>query len=192
MSPRCKLSAGFCLLTAWFGAVNGWELLGLVLLAAAVHEMGHVVTLLSLGGRVTGFRVGVLGAVLETDSRRLTYGGEILTALAGPGSNLLAGWLLSRTGLSTAAGAHLVLGAFNLLPLWPLDGGRVLGLAVCWAWGPGVGYIVLRWCGMVTAAVLAVGLCGLMWCTGGSLWLVPAAWGILTAGIGSFLGNLQE
>ncbi|MEI3361131.1 MAG: hypothetical protein V8R75_00350 [Oscillospiraceae bacterium] len=44
-------------------------------------------------------------------------------------ANLLSAVVLTALGLEMAAGAHLVLGAFNLLPVRPLDGGRALYLA---------------------------------------------------------------
>ena len=77
MSPPCniRISGGLVLLAAWFVLANGWEPLATVLGAAAVHELGHWAVLRALGAEVTGFRLNVLGAVLETDSRRLSYGG---------------------------------------------------------------------------------------------------------------------
>ena len=43
-----RVSAGACLLVGWFAVVNGWHLTGLVLSAAALHELGHLAALLSL------------------------------------------------------------------------------------------------------------------------------------------------
>ena len=88
MYPHCKVqvSGGFVLLVVWFVLANGWEPLATVMGAAAIHELGHWVMLRLLGAKVTGFRLNVLGAVLETDSRRLSYGGELAAVLAGPPS----------------------------------------------------------------------------------------------------------
>ncbi len=128
---KFRISGGFCLLTAWFALVNGWRLLITVLGAAALHELGHYLALRLCGGRASGLRVSILGACMEVESSCLSYGAELMTVLAGPGSNLLAGTALALLGggaWSTAAGAHLVLGMFNLLPVCPLDGGRALAL----------------------------------------------------------------
>ncbi len=72
MSPPCRLrvSGGFLVLSAWFVLANGWTPLATVLGAAAAHELGHWIVLRGLGAAVTGFRLGILGAVLETDSGR--------------------------------------------------------------------------------------------------------------------------
>ena len=130
---RIRVSFGFCLLTAWFGLVNGWRPLGNLLGAAAVHELGHCLALRCLGTAWKSLRIGVFGAVLETNDSRLSYGGELICVLAGPAANLLCAAVCAAVGRGrwdAAAGANLVLCIFNLLPLRPLDGGRALHLAV--------------------------------------------------------------
>lgn len=179
MSPPCKVrvSGGFLLLTVWFVLTNGWKPLATVLGAAAVHELGHWAVLRGLGADVTGFRLSVLGAVLETESRRLSYGGELSAVLAGPGANLAAAMALTALGggrWPAAVGANLVLCAFNLLPIRPLDGGRALYLLVSWLAGPDAGEQAARCLGAMTALALAAALGYVVWRSGGSLWLLPA------------------
>jgi len=192
MSRRFEITPGFLLLLLWFARVNGWRLLATVLLAAAVHEGGHYLVLRVQGASVSGIRICALGMVMRTNHDRLSYGGELLALLAGPLANLLAAWLLCRLGQVMAAGAHLVLGAFNLLPLWPLDGGRGLYLAVSWLAGPETGWQAARWAGVCAATGLAGGLLYVMYRTEGSLWLVPAVCGALAALWQSLLGNLRD
>ena len=192
MFPFCKVSPGFCLLALWFGYINGWCLLGTVLGAAALHEVGHWLVLRLAGGKATALRIGVLGAVMETDSSRLSYPRELAVVLAGPAVNLAAAFLLSRWGAATAAGAHLALAAVNLLPLWPLDGGRALTLLLCWWLGPGAGNRAVGWIGGAAAMLLALALLYVVWATGGSLWLLPACFGAGVAGVQNFSGKMQE
>lgn len=181
MFRRCKfrisVSAGFWLLIGWFAAVNGWKLLAVILSASVVHELGHLAALRALGARILGLRVGVFGAVLETDQSGLSYGRELAAVLAGPVANLLGAALLTAGGFETAAGAHLVLGAFNLLPMRPLDGGRACYLLTASFFGPVTGEWITGAVGTAVGLLQAAGLTVLMVKSGGNLWLLPAAVG---------------
>ena len=184
-----RVSAGACLLVGWFAVVNGWHLTGLVLSAAALHELGHLAALRLLGGAVTALRISVFGAELAAEGGRLSYGRELAAVLAGPLTNLLAGLALARLGYPAAAGAHLVLCAFNLLPVRPLDGGRALELLVSWAAGPAAGERAARWAGAAAALLSAAALWLVMSRSGGSLWLLPAAGGMLAAAMREICGS---
>lgn len=184
LRPRIQISPGFWLLASWFALDNSWRLLGTVLGAAVVHELGHCLALGVMHAPVTGLNVGVFGAELETDRSRLSYSGELAAVLAGPGANLLCAALLTvlwgpRCAVFT--GANLVLCAFNLLPVRPLDGGRALYLLTAWAAGPAAGDRAVQWSGGIAAFSLALLLGWVMLRTGGSLWLLPAASGLLAA-----------
>lgn len=176
-----QVSGGFWILTIWFAAVNGWRLTAVLLGMAIVHEAGHWLVLKAAGGRAAGLRIGILGAVMEVDSSGLSYGKELLVVLAGPAANLLTAAVCAAAGAETAAGAGMILGCFNLLPIRPLDGGRALELGISWALGPAAGETAARWAGTAAAAVLAGGLAMVMLQSGGSLWLLPMALSALAA-----------
>ena len=189
---KAHISFGFFLLTAWFALANGWRLLVMVLFAAALHELGHWAVLRLMGVRIGGLRLGVCGAELEMDSAALSYGGELAAVVAGPGMNLLCAMLLARLGWETAAGAHLILGGFNLLPVRPLDGGQALCLALSWMVGPTAGEGIARIVGTVTALVIAGMLAGVMTASGGSLWLLPPLCGMLVSACREVRGFFPE
>ena len=101
------------------------------------HELAHSVVARRHGIRVRGITLFFFGGVAEITSLPKTPGSEFRVAIVGPLMSLaLAGgfWLLSlapglpRT-LSVPSGwlasTNLALAAFNLLPGFPLDGGRV-------------------------------------------------------------------
>lgn len=169
------------LLTAWFAAASGWRPLATVLAAAAVHELGHLAVLRLLGGRAMGLYLSALGAVLEVDSARLSYGGELAAVLAGPGANLLCAAALAALEGEYHAfiGANMVLCVFNLLPIRPLDGGRALELLVSWLAGPGTGDFAAQWVGSACAVGLGAFLTWLMYRAGGNLWLIPPVVGLV-------------
>jgi len=189
-----EVSGGFWLLLAWFALANSGQVLMTVLGAAAVHELGHYVVLKSLGGNIRKVQLNVFGAVMDVDGTRLSYGREVAAVLAGPAANFLCAWACLPFGREWGAwdaflGANLILGAFNLLPIRPLDGGRTLYLIVSWLLDPITGENIARWTGTVTALLLAAGLGYLMWRSGGSLWLLPAAVGAVGAAAGEIFGK---
>lgn len=98
-----------------------------VLLAAAVHELGHLTAIRLTGGRVRGIWLHAGGARIETAP--MEPGQAILCALAGPGAGALT--MLARTWFPELAVAGLVQTVFNLIPVYPLDGGQVARNICC-------------------------------------------------------------
>lgn len=136
------------------------EVLGAVLLAALCHELGHYAALRRRGGWVRAVRISALGAEMQV-AGRMSYGGELLAAAAGPAVNLLLAAALGLLGrwwepLYLLAGAQAVLGCFNLLPILPLDGGRMLWLALCWGTDPFLADRVTQAVSLAAAGLLTV------------------------------------
>ena len=131
---KLECSGGFLLAAALFFYMDPGDLIPLAALAAGFHELGHWTAVRLMGGEVRVLRLTVTGGNMELDHQRpLTYGSELAAILAGPGVNLLLALLCARLGgeqeaLYALSGLSLALGWFNLLPIYPLDGGRALWL----------------------------------------------------------------
>lgn len=122
MGSKLTTSFGFCLLWAACLLLLPLRWAMGAFLAAFIHECAHVIAIYLLGGQVYSVKLGGKGAVMET--ALLTPGREALCALAGPlGSFSL---LILSEHFPEAAFCGLVQGAYNLIPIYPLDGGRIL------------------------------------------------------------------
>lgn len=119
-------------------------LLAALLLFASVllHELAHAAVARRHGLAVSGITLHMLGGVSQLDDEPPDPRSELTIALAGPlASFAIAGALgLARLGVSAPWGdailtylatVNLAIGVFNLIPGFPLDGGRVLR-AVVW------------------------------------------------------------
>lgn len=117
-----RIDGRACWLWALFLLIFPLRWLLAALLAAFVHELCHIVAVYLFGGKILSLEIGPFGAVIEAHGLNLF--GECICALAGPaGSFLLVGF---GHFLPMSAVCGLMQGAFNLLPVYPLDGGRAV------------------------------------------------------------------
>ena len=197
----------FSLADAFFPRlVPGWStgqywLLGVgtaLLFFASVlaHEFSHAIVARRLGLKVAGITLFIFGGAttIETDSRSARD--EALIALAGPMTSLAIGAALLGIGalmlqpeLRAIVGwlgvINLVLGAFNLVPGYPMDGGRVLR-AILWRMrgDPLTATRQAAIAGRVIGYLMVAG--GIYWALrsrdfGSGLWLALVGWFLATA-----------
>ena len=182
---KVEVSPGFpalILAAIWIGA---GEVLPLVMLAAVCHELGHLGALRFFKVRVERMRLTSFGAEILADTRYLPYGRDLACTLAGPAVNLILALLLARvSGDYLLAGANLLQGAFNLLPLPQLDGGRALHLLLSWWVHPLAADRVCRWAAFGCAVMLLGTALVLILRWGTGLFLLPAAMGGMLSAFG--------
>ena len=175
------------LLAAFLLLSRGLTLPAALLSAALCHELAHVLTLHALHAPPRRLTLSASGAELYVpDLHRLSYGGELLAVAAGPVCNLLL-WvllsLLSVDALAVFAGANLLLGALNLLPVRPMDGGRILWLLTALFTEPYTADRVAALVGAVTGLALLSLCLYLTASTGGGLFLLPGALWLAAKGV---------
>jgi Zn-dependent protease len=142
------------LATNWFPAYYAWShtmywsvavVAALTLfLSVLVHELAHSLIAQAQGIKVKSITLFLLGGVSSIEHDASSPGREALMAAAGPLTSLVIGVALWALGwklrthevvsvtLLYVGGQNILLAAFNLLPGFPLDGGRVLR-ALLWA-----------------------------------------------------------
>jgi Zn-dependent protease/CBS domain-containing protein len=118
----------------------------LLFVTVLLHELGHSFTARRLGLPVKSITLLIFGGVSNLTEEPPSARVEFLVALAGPLTSLILSGifyllhLAVGTGSSSAVGAvlgylasvNLILAIFNLIPAFPLDGGRVFR-SIVWA-----------------------------------------------------------
>jgi stage IV sporulation protein FB len=112
--------------------LEGFEPFFVMILSAFLHEAGHILMMRTLGYRVRRVDILPMGALIVCPEG-IPDSDEVKIALAGPLVSLFLAllsslWFLkSQSALSLLATLiNLVFGAFNLLPVRKLDGGKAL------------------------------------------------------------------
>lgn len=155
-------------------------------ISVVLHELGHSLTARAFGYPTRDITISLLGGCASLIALPRKAYQELLTALAGPlVSFLLAGLVVLldvfgvpvenaylRGVLQYVFFLNLMLGAFNLLPGFPMDGGRIFRSVMRAFTTKAKATFIAMWVGRVFAAILALkGLHSIF--TGGS-------WGFVT------------
>src|ERR1700716_1262545 len=105
------------------------------------HELAHSVVAMRRGVKVEGITLWLFGGVSRFSSESSSPGAQALITFVGPLTSLLLGVVFFLASVALGGGAHpsllavtlawlgyinFLLGVFNLLPAFPLDGGRLL------------------------------------------------------------------
>lgn len=107
--------------------------------AVLLHELSHYFVAKKLFYRCTEIRLSVFGAVLYGDFENVTPSARAKIAIAGPACNVVAcltcfalWWVFPAAYVFTEDffSANATMAAINLLPCYPLDGGRLLTAAL--------------------------------------------------------------
>lgn len=175
---------GFSVATYWAMGVAG--AIGL-LISVVFHELWHSLIARRFGVPMRGITLFIFGGVAEMTEEPPHPRAEFFMAIAGPLSSIVlgliflglgyfspgSGWPRPVSGVLIYLGLlNLILAGFNLLPAFPLDGGRVLR-AILWGWKNN-----LRWATRVTSQL------------GGAFGLLLIFLGALDFIFGNIIGGL--
>ncbi len=128
----------------WWMGIGG--MVGLFI-SIVLHELSHSLMARRYGMPMRGITLFIFGGVAEMTDEPKSPKSELMTAIAGPIVSVVLGLvLLAVDGVMGDAWSrpvhgviaylgflNLILAAFNMLPAFPLDGGRVLR-SILWKW----------------------------------------------------------
>lgn len=119
-----------------------------ILFSIVFHELSHSLVARYYGLQIKGITLFIFGGVAEMQEEPVSPRVEFLMAVAGPVASVLLAlvfflfermvtamdWSTAVTGVSHyLAMVNMIVAIFNLVPAFPLDGGRMLR-AVLWHW----------------------------------------------------------
>jgi len=152
-----------------------------------LHELAHSLVARRYHVPIRGIILFIFGGVAEMEREPDRPGVEFRIAIAGPIASFLIGlacWLLARGAVSVGAGVavvgvlaylasiNVIVAVFNLVPAFPLDGGRMLRAAL-WHWKGS-----LRWATRVASTI------------GGGFGILLIVLGVWRVVIGDFVGGM--
>jgi Zn-dependent protease/CBS domain-containing protein len=175
---------GYQTMTYWLMGVAG--ALGL-LVSIVFHELWHSLIARKFGLPMKGITLFIFGGVAEMTEEPPSPKAEFFMAVAGPISSIIfglglfgitflgdfLGWPQPITGvINYLAILNLILAGFNLLPAFPLDGGRVLR-SVLWGWKDNI-----RWATQLSSKI------------GGGFGIALIILGLIEVITGNFIGGI--
>ncbi len=129
---RIQLGFGFFLIPALVLCYESGGYFLPIMLAYAVHELGHIIAARICGMQITEIRFGALGIQMKGNMQALPRLRRAAISLSGPLTNFLFFLLLLPFG-PVWYGAEILLFIFHILPAVPLDGGMALYSVLCTA-----------------------------------------------------------
>jgi Zn-dependent protease/CBS domain-containing protein len=173
------------------------------------HELAHSVVAMRRGVKVEGITLWLFGGVSRFSSDTASPGAQALITFVGPLTSLVLGVLFYLVAVAASGGSHpalfaatlawlgyinISLGVFNLVPAFPLDGGRLLQSLIWLRTGDRLRATrIAARIGMLFAYLLiAYGLATFIFAGSliGGVWSVFLGWFLLSAARSEAVGGL--
>jgi len=127
----------FIIFFLFLGLAGGWKtvgIIGLAYLVVVIHEFAHSIVAIYFGYKVPKIEIYPMAGMAHLEGKfyNKPYH-EFYIGVAGPGSNVIMGLLAWPIAMmypnfwtTWFLEVNVIIGLFNMLPIFPLDGGRIL------------------------------------------------------------------
>lgn len=177
----------------------------LLFVSVAFHELAHSIVARKYKLSIESITLFIFGGVAQMKGEPPHPRAEFRIAIAGPISSFLLSALFFLLYMNTVGGAralfsylaqiNLILGVFNLIPGFPMDGGRVLRSAI-WSKTKNFFYATQKASSIgrkIALFFIFFGIFSLFTRMSGGLWLMLIGWFLYTAAQASYQqSTLQE
>lgn len=130
---RIKISFLFFAMLTMLFVVDKKGLALITVLCVTLHEFGHITALCLFGSQPDEIVFGIFGIRIQQNKYILSDLQQTVVVFCGPLVNailfatfLVANLVFQKQILLMISAVNLVMGIFNLLPILPLDGGRIM------------------------------------------------------------------
>lgn len=142
---RFRIDLKIFILIILFLITNQIKIYAMIMIFAIIHEFGHLLAGLIVGMKPEKIEIRPIGVSIEFNIKEKDYNVKIkkgnllevkkvFVALAGPLTNVLIIFILSIVNITSISYndkllmifSNILLIIFNILPIYPLDGGRIL------------------------------------------------------------------
>lgn len=166
--PKIFISIPSVLLLASLYALDFGKVFLPTFAAIFIHEISHIIAVRICGGSIASIDIRAFGIRVDVPELKLmSYKREIIIAAAGPLAGILTAGITSATAklfgimnLNYFIGINLVVSAINLIPVYPLDGGRIIISATLSLFSVKCAYIISKTLSFVAVVGLFF-LCGI-------------------------------